>query len=240
MFSDFFDEYKRAGAALPEDFLGEKKAKALFTHLSELSEKGRLFNLTAITDEREALNKHIIDSLHAAAAVKKLSGGRAATLLDIGSGGGFPALPVAVACENVAVTALDSTAKKCDFIAATATMCGVSVDTIPERAEEAVLTRRETFDFVSARAVARLNILAELAAPFVKVGGCFLAMKGSAAEEEAAEAARAEKTLSLELVDRIRYEIEDGGERCILVYRKTAPTPKEYPRRYSQIKKKPL
>ena len=111
---------------------------------------------------------------------------------------------------------------------------------IPGRAEDAVPRFRESFDFVTARAVARLNILIELCAPFVKPGGCFLAMKGSAAGEESLEASGGAAVLGLELEDVKRYTVKDGGDRSILVYRKTAPTPDVYPRRYAQIKKKPL
>ena len=111
---------------------------------------------------------------------------------------------------------------------------------VPERAEEAALHLRESFDFATARAVARLNILAELSAPFVKVGGYFVAMKGSAAGEQIAEAAKATETLGLTFSEKIPYEIKDGGTRYIVIYKKTSATPSRYPRSYSQIKKNPL
>ena len=239
-YKDFLISLSESHGALPEDFFAEDVTRGLYIHLCELEEKGKLFNLTAITDPREAVRKHAVDSLFAAMAVRELSAGEEKTLLDIGCGAGFPSLPIAIACENVSVTALDSTAKKCEFVKSTAQKCGVGLETLPERAEEAVEGRRETFDFVTARAVARLTILAELAAPFLKAGGYFLAMKGSAAEEERLEACRASKILGLTYERSLDYEIEDGGARSILVYRKTAPTPQTYPRRFAQIKKKPL
>ncbi len=238
MFSEFYREYLGLAAPFPEEFGSDSVAERLYLHLSELSEKGKLFNLTAITDPHEALRKHVVDSLYAAAAVKELCA--SGSLIDVGSGGGFPALPIAIACPEISVTALDSTAKKCEFISQTASLCGVTVQTVPERAEEAVASRRETFDIATARAVARLNILAELCAPFVKVGGYFLAMKGSAAEEERIEAEGGTRKLGLSFERAFGYEIEDGGERSILIYKKVSPTPAAYPRRYAQIKKRPL
>ena len=238
MFSDFYKEYLGAAADLPEEFRSEETAKKLYLHLCELAEKGRLFNLTAITDPCEAVKKHVVDSLHAAAAVKDLLA--SGSLIDIGSGGGFPALPVAIACPEIAVTALDSTEKKCEFISDTASLCGVSVKTVAERAEDAAASLRETFDAATARAVARLNILAELCAPFIKVGGCFFAMKGSAAEEERLEAEEGTKKLGLSFEREIKYAIDGGGERSIIIYKKTSPTPAAYPRRYARIKKDPL
>lgn len=239
MYTDFkrvFDEAQ----GLPDKYRTDEKCEKLCRHLSELLERGREFNLTAITDHDEAVRLHTVDSLFAAKEIGELSGGREATLIDIGSGGGFPALPIAIAEDSVSVTALDSTAKKCDFIKKAAALCGVRVETVPERAEEAVINLRESFDFATARAVARLNILVELAAPFVKVGGCFVAMKGRAAKEEIEEASRGAKTLGLTLDHVTPYTVEGGGERFIAVYRKTAVTPSAYPRRYAQIKKKPL
>ena len=240
MFDDFYTAFLEASDGLPESFRTEEAAKRLFTHLCELSEKGKLFNLTAITDLSDALNKHVVDSLFTAAAVKELSPGTNASLIDVGSGGGFPAIPIAVACPAIDVTALDSTAKKCEFISDTAALCGVSVKTVPERAEDAASHLRETFDFATARAVARLNVLVELCAPFVKVGGYFLAMKGSAAEEEMLEAEAGTKKLGISFERAVKYVIPDGGERSILIYKKTSPTPAAYPRRFAQIKKKPL
>ena len=240
MFNDFYTALRREATGIPASLITEEKASRLFRHLEELEEKGKLFNLTAITDPDEARNKHIIDCLYCAKEISRLADGKAASLIDIGSGAGFPSLPIAFTLENVSVSALDSTARKCTFIAETAVKCGVNVGTVPERAEEAALHLRESFDFATARAVARLNILAELSAPFVKVGGYFVAMKGSAAGEEIAEAAKATETLGLTFSEMLPYEIKDGGTRYIVIYKKTSETPSMYPRSYSKIKKKPL
>lgn len=165
----------------------------------------------------------------------------ALSLLDVGSGAGFPALPIAAACPNVKVSSLDATAKKCGFIKETARLCKLDVEVFPERAE--ALARGElrgSFDFVTARAVARLNILAELCSPFLKVGGVFAAMKGPSADDEAKEAEPAAKKLSLELFEKYDYEAKGLGRRSILLYRKKAATSDKYPRPFSKIKKDPL
>lgn len=239
MFQDFYDDFLSAAGALPDEFKTEERAEKYFAHLTELDEKGKLFNLTAITELKETTRLHVVDSLFAAKTIEELTGGEDATVVDVGSGAGFPALPIAIACGNARVTALDSTAKKCSFIEATAKKCGVAVSTVSKRAEEAS-ELREKFDIAVARAVARLNILAEFCAPLVKVDGYFVAMKGSSADEESSEAESAASKLGLEFVRTENYTVDGGGDRSILVYKKTSPTTAEFPRRYSQIKKKPL
>ena len=198
-------------------------------------------NVTAIRDGDGVLQKHIIDSLYAAREIIDLAPAPGARLCDVGSGGGFPALPIAAALPGISVTAVDSTAKKCRYIEETAHSAGLSnVSTRCARVEEAS-DLFATFDFVTARAVAALPVLVELCAPLLKVGGYFLAMKGEKADVEIADAARAAKILGLELVRRAEYSLPSGGDhRTIAVYRKVAPTPKGYPREYRLIAKKPL
>ena len=231
----------QASKSIPEKYVSEENANKLYTHITELSEKGKRFNLTAITDPEEAVNKHTADCLFCAFVIDELTEGKESSLIDIGSGGGFPSLPIATVLSHVSVTALDATAKKCGFISDTAALCGVGINTVPKRAEEYVAEGvRESFDFATARAVARLNILMEFCAPFIKVGGYFVAMKGSAANEEIEEAETAAKKLGLTLYKSHPYTVKDGGDRAVLVYKKTASTPASYPRMYSKIKKNPL
>ena len=116
---------------------------------------------------------------------------------------------------------------------------GIHAECVTARAEEAVVSRRESYDFATSRAVARLNILLELTAPYVKVGGAVLAMKGAAAKEELSECAGAMKKLGLRLEDVREFPI-DGTSHAVIVLRKIAPTPKQYPRRYAKIKQSPL
>lgn len=195
-------------------------------------------NVTAIKDDEGILSLHIIDSLHAA---KELASLDPQTVCDVGSGGGFPALPVAAALPGVQVTAIDSTAKKCRYIEETAAAAGIgNISTRAVRAEEA-MDLFGAFDAVCARAVAALPVLCELCSPLIKVGGHFVAMKGEKSEEEIASSAHAAKVLGLELVCVVPYSLPCGGDhRALAVYRKVSPTPKGYPREYRKIVKKPL
>ena len=214
----------------------------LYTICSELDQKSKQFNLTAITDPEEVLRKHIIDCLFAAECVRDLSG-ESATLLDVGSGAGFPSLPTAAVLPNVSVTAMDATAKKTVYMNGTADLAGIeNFNAVNKRAEEAAREgMAESFDLVSARAVARLNVLMELCIPFLKVGGYFVSMKGAAADEEMKEAEGAARKLGAVFVKKVPYTLPDLDDaRFILIYRKDSKTPSLYPRNFSQISKKPL
>ena len=195
-------------------------------------------NVTAIRDEAGVLSKHIADSLFAAKTVAALG---AATLLDVGSGGGFPALPVAAVLPDVAVPALDATFKKCRRVEQIAAEAGIeNISVVCARAEEAT-ELFGSFDAVVSRAVAALPALLELTSPHAKVGGFILAMKGELAEKEAKDAENAAKALALEPLAPVRYKLPEGGDhREILIYRKIAPTPRPYPRKWNEILKKPL
>ena len=237
----FYKKLKEYGGSLPEKYLSGVCADRLYTVCSELEEKSKLFNLTAITDPHEVVKKHIIDCLYLAECIEGL--GVEGKILDVGSGAGFPSLPTAAVLDSFSVTALDSTAKKIGYIKATANLMGVSgFDAVASRAEEAASGKmRESYDFVTARAVARLSVLCELCIPFVKVGGYFVSMKGAAAEEEVAEAANAAKKLGCEFVRMIPYTIADlPDKRFLVIYKKISATNKQYPRNFSQISKKPL
>lgn len=216
--------------------------KKLYTICEQLELRSKQFNLTAITEPEEVLRKHIIDCLFVAKWVndKAAEGGQ---LLDVGSGAGFPSLPVAAVLPNVFVSAMDATAKKTVYMNETASLAGIeNFNAVNARAEEAARgPMGESFDIVSARAVARLNVLMELCVPFLKIGGYFVAMKGAAAEEESAEAVSAAKKLGCNFVESISYTLPDlDDKRYLLVYRKESKTPDLYPRNFSQISKKPL
>ena len=137
------------------------------------------------------------------------------------------------------LTLLDSLGKRMAWLETILPELGVTTRCITARAEEAVATRREQFDFATSRAVARLNILLELTAPYVKVGGQVLAMKGTAAEEELAEAKNAISKLGLKLEKVVQFPIEDTAH-TVIVLKKIKPTPPQYPRRYAKIKQSPL
>ncbi len=193
-----------------------------------------VMNLTAITEETQVAWLHLLDSLTVTKAAE-LKG----RLIDVGCGAGFPGVPLAVACPQLDVTLLDSLGKRVHWLEEILPTLGIRANCITARAEEAVAERREQYDFATSRAVARLNILLELTAPYVKVGGAVLAMKGSAAREELAECKNAIVKLGLKLEEIKEFSI-DGASHAVIVLRKVAPTPKAYPRRYAKIKQNPL
>lgn len=193
-----------------------------------------VMNLTAITEETQVAWLHLLDSLTVTKAAE-LKG----KLIDVGCGAGFPGVPLSVACPDLDVTLLDSLGKRVHWLEEILPALGIRANCITSRAEEAVAERREQFDFATSRAVARLNILLELTAPYVKVGGAVLAMKGAAAREELAECKNAMIKLGLKLEEIKEFSI-DGASHAVIVLRKVSPTPKAYPRRYAKIKQNPL
>ena len=218
------------GLTLPEEAL-----HTLCAFGEGVVKQNEVMNLTAITDPEQVAKLHLLDSL-SILAVADLKG---KTLIDVGCGAGFPGVPVQIACPEAKVTLLDSLGKRMNWLEMYLPTLGVQARYITARAEEAVAERRETFDFATSRAVARLNILLELTAPYVKVGGCVLAMKGSAAREELAEAKNAISKLGLKLEKVVDFQVEDATH-SVIVLRKVKPTPAQYPRRYAKIKQSPL
>ena len=197
--------------------------------------QNEVMNLTGITEDEAVAKMHLLDSL-TVLSTADLAG---KTLIDVGCGAGFPGVPLAIAAPTAKITLLDSLGKRMKWLEEVLPTLGVSAECVTARAEEAVVTRRESYDFATSRAVARLNILLELTAPYVRVGGAVLAMKGAAAREELAECGNAIKKLGLKLEEVKEYPI-DGTAHAVIVLRKVAPTPPKYPRRFAQIKKSPL
>lgn len=215
--------------------LPESRIDTLCAFGRAMVKQNEVMNLTGITDEVGVANLHLLDSL-TVLATEDLTGKR---LIDVGCGAGFPGVPLAIACPEAKITLLDSLGKRMKWLETVLPELGVTAECVTARAEEAVATRRESYDFATSRAVARLNILLELTAPYVKVGGAVLAMKGAAAREELAECAGAMKKLGLKLEAVREYPI-DGTHHAVIVLRKVAPTPKQYPRRFSKMKQSPL
>ncbi|MBE6694329.1 MAG: 16S rRNA (guanine(527)-N(7))-methyltransferase RsmG [Ruminococcaceae bacterium] len=211
-----------------------------FATLAEyLIEENQKYNLTALCSMDKIIPLHFADCVVAA---KYIPAG--AKVLDLGCGGGFPTLPLAIVRPDIAVCGLDSTAKKLGFINSAAQKLGIfNVTTLTGRAEELVCDRRESFDIVISRAVARLNVLAELCLPFVQVGGKFIALKGSAGEDELAEAQKGIVMLGGSVKSTDKYDIFTCGgaeKRLNIIIDKQSPTPIAYPRQFGAIKKKPL
>lgn len=223
---EIFDNY---GINLTEEQL--KKFEKYYELLIEYNEK---FNITAITKKEEVIVKHFVDSIY---KVDKLKG----SLLDVGSGGGFPAIPLKIVNDNLTVTCLEATGKKCEFLRAVKS--GLNLDNffvINGRAEEIARDNkyREKFDYCSARAVARLNTLAEYCMPFVKVGGEFIAFKGDYTEE-LVEAENAIKVLGGEVNKVTEFTINEA-KRGIIYVKKVKNTDKKYPRGKGKERKCPL
>lgn len=218
--------------------LSDSQIAAMAKFCGLLFEKNRVMNLTAVKEPDKAAILHFADSLHA------FDGGDiTGRVLDVGSGGGFPAFPVAV-MSGAEVTALDATAKKLDFIKSAAVECGVNnLNVLCGRAEELSRTKehREAYDTVLARGVARLNILCEWCMPFVRIGGRFIAMKGSRGDEELAEAQNAVNILGGRVEKTVKYSLpNENRDYTLIIIEKIKSTPDLYPRHNSKIERKPL
>lgn len=196
-------------------------------------------NLTAITEKEEVYNKHFYDSL---TILKALNNKNNITLCDVGSGAGFPSIPLAIVRDDINVTIIDALNKRINFLNELVKELELNnVNAYHFRAEDFVKEKRNYFDVVSARAVARLNILCELCMPLVKIGGIFIAMKGEKSQEEINEASQAIKILGGKIIDVISFELPDNlGQREIIVIEKIKDCDKKYPRLFSKIKEKPL
>ena len=215
--------------------LPEARIDTLCAFGAAMVKQNEVMNLTAITESAAVAKLHLLDSL----TVLKAADLAGKTLIDVGCGAGFPGVPLAIACPEAKVTLLDSLGKRVKWLEEVLPQLGVNATCITARAEEAVVKCRESYDFATSRAVARLNILLELTAPYVKVGGAVLAMKGAAAREELEEAKSAIAKLGLKVEQVLPFPI-DGAEHSVIVLRKVKPTPPQYPRRYAKIKAQPL
>ena len=222
------------GLPLLEIQLGEPVCDTLVAFGRAMVKQNEVMNLTGITDDKGVANLHLLDSLTVMASADL----KGKTLIDVGCGAGFPGVPLAIA-SGAKVTLLDSLGKRMKWLEEILPQLGIEAECITARAEEAVASRRESYDYATSRAVARLNILLELTAPYVKVGGAVLAMKGTLAREELAEAQSAIKKLGLKLEAVKEFPI-DGTNHAVIVLRKVAPTPRQYPRRFAKIKQSPL
>ena len=223
---------------LAELGLDETKAKPLETFARAVLEKNKVMNLTAITDDADFARLHLLDS----AALLNVADFRGKRVVDVGTGAGFPGVPLRILCPDVKMTLLDSTGKRIDFLREACAALGLTgVDCVHARAEEFAAEHRESFDLAVSRAVAALPVLCELCLPLVKVGGQFLAMKSARSDGELEGAMDAITTLGGRLADVVDYAIPGSDvTHRVIVIDKTDKTPKQYPRQYGQIKKKPL
>lgn len=207
-----------------------------FSHM--LLEKNQVMNLTAITEPAAVATLHLLDSL-SLLRVAELSG---KSLIDVGTGAGFPGMPIGISQKDIRLTLLDSLQKRVDFLQEVCDALQLNqITCVHARAEEFAQQHRESYDFATSRAVAALPVLCELCLPLVKVGGQFLAMKATDSEEEINSAKAAITLLGGKIRQVVDYTIPttDVTHRIICI-EKVAPTPKKYPRRFAQIKKQPL
>lgn len=196
------------------------------------------YNLTSITDEEEVYYKHFQDSLKTSLA---LDFTKVQTLCDIGSGAGFPGIPLKIAYPHLQLTIIEPTQKRCRFLEQLVLKLSLNGVIIRNERAEDIKDLREKFDVVCARAVASLPVLLELCIPYVKVGGYFIALKGSNYQEEVNNSKNALEVLKSEIEDIIVYELDKGyGTHSLIKIKKNFPTNKIYPRRFSLIKKQSL
>ena len=242
---DFYASCRECFHANNLDIYATDEFVEKFYNLTEfMLEFNKKTNLTALRDERSVISRHIADCLLAAKHLPENG-----TILDVGSGGGMPALPFAIVRPDLKIVALDATAKKTAYIASAAEHLGLNnVSILTGRAEELGTDTkyREKFDVCSARAVAELRVLLEWCVPFIKPNGYFLSLKGKNAITELENAQNALKQLSckVETDEKVTliepWEETEENDRHNFIIRKTKPTDKKYPRKNAQISKNPL
>lgn len=209
------------------------------TYATMLQETNRYVNLTAITSPEEVAVKHFADSV---SILSVLDTAESSKIIDVGTGAGFPGIPLLIMHPGLQLTLADSTAKKLNFVSNVLDELGLQAEVVHARAEELAHDPdyRERFDFAVSRAVASLNVLSEYTLPFLKIGGTLVAMKGLKAQEELAGAKTALTVLGGEFNKAVDINLTDNAERKLLIINKVKPAPDKYPRHGSQISKKPL
>lgn len=213
---------------------GEQAEK--FVKLYEfLVEYNQYVNLTAITDFEEVVIKHFVDSVlpFTMVNIKENS-----SFIDVGTGAGFPSIPLMIVRPDLKGTLLEALNKRCVFLEQACELVGVKATVVHGRAEDYAKEKRESFDFATARAVAAMPVLSEYCMPYVKVGGKFIALKS--VNEEIEQSERAIKILGGKKAEVKDYTITNGDNRRLFVIEKISHTPTKYPRNTSMIKKKPL
>lgn len=219
--------------------LNEKQLSDFEKYSELLIEWNNKINLTAITEPDEIAIKHFEDSLTVFKAVDFLKN---ASVIDVGTGAGFPSVPMNIYRNDLKMTLLDSLNKRINFLNEVKKCIGLSYRTVHSRAEDSGnnLEFREKFDFAVSRAVANLAVLSEYCLPFVKIGGYFIAMKGKECEDEINNSERALKILGGEIYKITNLNLSDGSSRTLILVKKINSTPSKYPRKNTKISKNPL
>jgi len=221
--------------------LSKEQYEKFIIYMRLLQEWNEKVNLTAIVDDEDVIKKHFIDSMK---AFKREEFKKANTLIDVGTGAGFPGLPIAIMKDDIKVTLLDSLNKRVNFLNTVINDLGLSnVITIHSRAEDGARDKklREKFDIATSRAVANMSVLSEFCLPYVKIGGSFIALKGPSVDQEIKESTGAIKILGGELLDICEVNIEGTELRHnLVVVKKVKECSKSYPRKAGLINKNPL
>lgn len=219
--------------------VSERAVDRLCIYHDLLIERNKVMNLTALTEPQDVALKHFVDSLLLLQYTEIPEG---ASVIDVGTGAGFPGMVLKIVRPDISLTLLDSLQKRLGFLEEVSEALGFTdVELIHARAEEGSRTElRDSFDIAVSRAVAGMNILCEYDMPYVKVGGRFIAMKGKGAAEELSAAQNAIRELCGEIKAVHSFELGEAGERAIIEIEKLAPTPEKYPRKSKQIKNKAL
>lgn len=227
-------------ACAPFDIVFSKNQLSnLETYLNMLLETNKSMNLTAITDPHQAAILHFADSL---SILKYVDIPQNASLIDVGTGAGFPGMPLKIMRNDIELTLLDSLNKRLNFLSSVLNELGLSGQTLHSRAEDAGRneSHRGQYDFATARAVAKLNVLIEYCVPLLKVGGSFIAMKADSAEEEIELSKNALTQLNCQITDVHSFELTDGSKRSLIIIKKLSQNDTRYPRNSAKISKKPL
>jgi 16S rRNA (guanine527-N7)-methyltransferase len=215
--------------------LSQDKADKLLKLYEFLVEYNKNVNLTAITDFEEVVVKHFIDSVlpFSMIDIKENS-----SFIDVGTGAGFPSIPLMIVRPDLKGTLLEALNKRCVFLEKACELTEVDAKVIHGRAEDYAKEKREAFDFATARAVAAMPVLCEYCIPYVKTGGRFIALKSINEDETLCE--KAVKVLGGKIAEIKDYTITNGDNRRLFIIDKVSQTPTKYPRNPSMIKKKPL
>lgn len=236
----YFDLMKKACDSVGMEF-NEDKYQKFMLYKDLLKEWNEKINLTAITEDEEIVKKHFIDCIK---AFNEKQFKEAKTLIDVGTGAGFPGLPIAIMREDLNITLLDSLNKRVNFLNIVKNSLNLTnVTTIHSRAEDGARNKelREKFDIATSRAVANMAVLSEFCLPYVKVGGYFIALKGPAITDELNDAKNAIGTLGGKLIEVIEVSVEGTDlKHNLVVIKKVKETPKTYPRKAGSITKKPI
>ena len=230
--NDFINELNKIGVILSEDQLNQ-----LDKYYNMLVEYNKNVNLTAITEYNQVLLKHFYDSLTLTKAIELTN----QKICDIGTGAGFPGIVLKIAYPNLEITLVESLTKRCVFLNEVIKELGlVDIKVVNQRAEEFSHNNIEYFDIITSRAVAKLNILLELSIKSLKIGGYYIALKANVDEEiKSISTCLTKLNASLESITTFNLPI-DNSLRNIIKIKKDGPTPSSYPRRYNEIKKRPL